>query len=131
MTPRILTAALTAVGLVFGTGAATTASAQQTPTTAPAPAASYSDDDLRSFAKVALKVEEIRTQAEAEMQGLSNPEDVQRANDETLDRMVKAVEDEPGMDVDQYNRIARASMQDRELAEKIGKFIREEQQGSG
>lgn len=82
--------------------AAAPAMAQDAPAAAPAPAApkaSFTDADVASFAKAAVKVQVISQQARSQM--------------------MQAIESTEGLTIETYNAIVQAAQKDPELAKKI------------
>lgn len=120
------TAAIPALALLL-IGSATAAQTTETQTdpapTAPAPAdpaapaqqASYSDEQVDSFAQAVVKVQEI--QADATL-----------AQDQKQEAMVTAVQ-EAGLDPQTYNSMSQAAKADQELLERIQIAVTEHRSG--
>ena len=85
--------------------------AQEAPAAAPAPAATFSDADVASFAKAAVKVQVITQQARTQM--------------------MQAIESTEGLSIDTYNNIVAAAQKDPALAEKISQLMRDYAKDAG
>lgn len=86
---------------------------------------SFSDDKLRSFASAAVEVREIREDHAQKIEGVTDEDEHAKIVDETIQKMTTAVEDEPGITVEEYNQINQASQNDQELAQKIQTYLQE------
>ena len=100
-----------AAGLLLCLACTTPLMAEDAPAPAPAPAAPFSDADVASFAKAAVKVQVITQQARMQM--------------------MQAIESTDGMNVDTYNSIVAAAQKDPTLAEKISGLMRDYAKDAG
>lgn len=89
---------------------------------------SFSDDKLRAFASAAVEVREIRQDHAQKIEGISDENEHAKIVDETIQKMTTAVEDEPGITVEEYNQINQASQNDQDLAQKIQAYLQEAEQ---
>jgi len=119
---RLMMATIAAAGLAFGTVAATPVAAQDADTQQQA---SFSDDKLRSFAVAAVKLSQIRSDYEAQMGETETDQEKAELQQQTNQRMAKAVKDTSGISVEEYNQIAAASRSNPEVAKKVRKYIKE------
>jgi len=87
--------------------------------------ASYSDAKLQSFAQAAVKLIGIRSEFQSKMSEMSSDQERAQLQQQTSQRMAKAVKDTEGISVDEYNEIASASRNNQQLAEKINGYIKE------
>jgi hypothetical protein len=90
----------------------------------PAQQSEFSQNQLESFASAVLKVQEIRSKWQAQLQGAGNAEKAQELQAQAGAEMVSAVE-EKGLTVETYNAIATAARDNPELAERIGKLLQQ------
>ncbi len=111
-----LAAPIAALGLALGATAL-----------APAPAvaqsetqsASFTDDQLDSFAVAAVEVSDIRTRYMSQIQGAGSEEEKQALAKQAQQEMLGAVKNAQGITVEDYNAIIQAASQDPDLAEKV------------
>lgn len=119
---RLPIAVLAAAGLAFG-GAL--AGPVATPAAQAQQAGDFSDDQLQSFAEAAVKLTQIRTEYQSQMQTMETDEERQQLQQQTNQRMAQAVEETEGISIEEYNEIAQASRADEQLAEKINAYMEE------
>lgn len=119
---RLMMAAIAAVGLAFGTVTATPVAAQDADTQQQA---SFSDKKLQSFAVAAVKLSQIRAEYEAQMGQTETDQEKAQLQQQTNQRMAKAVKDTSGISVEEYNQIAAASRSNPKVAKRVRKFIKE------
>lgn len=79
---------------------------------------------LQTFAVVALEVQRISDDYQSKFTTASTPEERQRVQQEATEKMTKAVE-EKGMTVDQYNEVARVAQADAEVAQQITEYVKQ------
>ncbi|MCW8126878.1 DUF4168 domain-containing protein [Microbulbifer halophilus] len=117
-----LTAFLLALAVSTGAGAqsdATDSGAKQAYKPAKAIAATdFSDSELKIFAEVQAEVEQMRTTLQGKLSGTQDPETARKVRMEANEEMVSAVQSSD-LSPKRYNQIARAALNDPELAEKI------------
>ncbi len=119
---RLPIAVLAAAGLAFG-GAL--AGPMTTPAAQAQQAGDFSDNKLQSFAEAAVKLTNIRTEYQSQMQSMETDQERQQLQQQTNQRMAQAVEETDGISIEEYNEIAQASRADEQLAEKINTYIEE------
>jgi len=122
-------AAVAALGMVFGAaslaGVATTpAAAQQAPEAGEAPM--VDDETLRSFAVAALEIRQINETYQPQFEAAQSPEEQREIAMAADAEMVRAVENVPGIDVDQYNLIAQAARDNPQIMQQINTLVMEE-----
>ena len=86
---------------------------------------SFSDEKLQAFASAAVAVRDIRQEHAQKIQGVTDKEKHAEIVDESIQKMTTAVEEEPGITVEEYNQINQASQQDQQLAQKIQGYLQE------
>lgn len=86
---------------------------------------SFSDEKLQAFASAAVAVRDIRQDHAEKIEGVTDEEQHAKIVDETIQKMTSAVEEEPGITVEEYNQINQASQQDQQLAQKIQGYLQE------
>ncbi|RIA55145.1 DUF4168 domain-containing protein [Dichotomicrobium thermohalophilum] len=86
---------------------------------------SYTDAKLQSFAEAAVKLIGIRSEYQSKMGETTNDQQRQQLQQQTNQRMAKAVKDTDGISIQEYNEIAAASRTDQALAQKINGYIKE------
>lgn len=89
----------------------------------------FSDEQLRSFAVAALEVRKIRSDFMARIQQAGSEDERQQLAREANGQMVSAVEDTPGISVEDYNAIVQAAGEDPELASRIQTIVESESGG--
>ena len=94
-----------ATGLLLCLACSAPVMAEDASPIAPAPAAAFTDADVASFAKAAVKVQVITQQARVQM--------------------MQAIESTEGLTIDTYNNIVAAAQKDPALAEKISGLMRD------
>ncbi len=122
---RTTLAIAAAFGLAVSAAPGIAAASQSPMIVAQAQQQSFSDDKLRSFASAAIEVREIREQHAQKVEGVTDEQQHATIVDETITKMTAAVEEEPGITVEEYNQINQASQSDPELAQKIQAFLQE------
>ncbi|HLQ84823.1 MAG TPA: DUF4168 domain-containing protein [Salinisphaeraceae bacterium] len=78
----------------------------------------FSSDQLQSFADASVKVADIRESAEASMAQASDEEEMTQVRQQAQQDMLAAIDD-AGLELEEYNQIARTAQTDPELAQKI------------
>ncbi len=86
---------------------------------------SFSDDKIQSFAQAAVKLIDIRSQYQSQMNNASNDEERAQIQQQTNQLMTSTVEETPGISVQEYNQIAQESRSNEALAERINTYIKE------
>lgn len=122
---RTTLAIAAAFGLAVSVAPGIAAAAQSPMIVAQAQQQSFSDDKLRAFANAAIEVREIRDQHAQKVEGVTDEQKQATIVDETITQMTAAVENEPGISVEEYNQINQASQNDPQLAQKIQAFLQE------
>ena len=89
---------------------------------------SFSDEKLQAFASAAVAVRDIRQEHAQKIQGVTDKEKHAEIVDESIQKMTTAVEEEPGITVEEYNQINQASQNDQDLAQKIQAYLQEAEQ---
>lgn len=79
--------------------------------------ADFSDDQIESFTSARADVQQLQQEYASKLQQ-ADQEQATELKQEAQQKMVSAVEDS-GLDVQEFNNIARAAQNDEELAEKI------------
>jgi len=105
----VMLAGLAGAALLIG-AAMTGASAQQQPM----PPAEFSEGQIDSFVEVALEVQRVQEDFNAEVQGVDDAGEVERLQQEAQEEARQAIQD-GGLSVDEYNTILHAANQDPEL----------------
>ena len=85
--------------------------------------ASFSDEQLKTFAEAVKEVKQISNEYQPKMEAAKSEEDQQVVRQEATAQMVEAIE-KKGLSVDQYNQIAMVARTDPETAAKINQYIR-------
>jgi alkanesulfonate monooxygenase SsuD/methylene tetrahydromethanopterin reductase-like flavin-dependent oxidoreductase (luciferase family) len=119
---RLPIAVLAAAGLAFG-GAL--AGPVATPAAHAQQAGDFSDDKLQSFAEAAVKLTQIRSEYQSQMQTMETDQERQQLQQQTNQRMAQAVEGTQGISIEEYNEIAQASRGNQQLAQKINTYMKE------
>lgn len=94
------------------------AATAETYTQPAAPAANFSDIELKAFAKARERVDAIRMEMLNKLQSTEGQQEKQKLQEEASTKMVAAVE-ASGLSPAKYNEIARTAMSDPTLAEKL------------
>jgi len=119
---RLPAAALAALGLSLGVALGGAPALAGAPAGLQlAQAGQFSDEQIRSFALAALEVQEIRTEYVARIQQAGSDDERQQLAEEASAEMVGAVQDTPGITVEDYNAIVQASSDNPELTERINR----------
>jgi hypothetical protein len=84
-----------------------------------------SEDQLRSFAKAYVKVEEIRESYEPRILMTQDPQKSRELEEEGISKIGEAIAHE-GLTVESYSRIVRTANADEELRKKILDLINEQ-----
>lgn len=90
---------------------------------APESGAAFSDSQLAAFAGAAIEVAGIRDQYSAALQEVETEAEGQALIDEGNAAMVSAVEDAPGITLEDYISIGEAAAADPELSQRIALLI--------
>lgn len=85
--------------------------------------ASFSDEQLRTYAEAVKEVKEISNEYQPKMEAAQSEQDQQAVRREATEEMVEAIE-KKGLSVDQYNQISMVARTDPETAAKINEYIR-------
>jgi hypothetical protein len=85
--------------------------------------ASFSDEQLKTFAEAVKEVKQISNEYQPKMAAAKSEEEQQVVRQEATAEMVEAIE-KKGLSVDQYNRIAMVARTDPATAAKINRYIR-------
>lgn len=120
---------MAALGLAFGLASIPMASAQTSgaqPPAAQQQSPSFSENDLKSFASAAMKVEEIHKAYQPRVQSAQTTDERLEIREQASNEMQKAVRDE-GLSVDKYNQIYAAAQNDPAVAQEIDKYLRQPQ----
>lgn len=123
---RLTAAALAALALA--TGGAALAPAPAAAQSQSAEAASFSDQQLESFAVAAIEVRDIRNRYVPQIKKAGSQEEKQQLAQKAQSEMQSAVESTPGISVADYNAIIQAASQDKELAQKVNGIIKAKDQ---
>jgi hypothetical protein len=107
----------TALAVALALGVSGAALAQAAP--------EFPQDKLEAFAEAALSVQEIRTEASAQLQQAATPEEQRALMDEANARMAAEVEQSDGITVDEYNAIIVATRDDPALADRVSALMAE------
>lgn len=118
-----LVAPLAALGITLGGGALAPAAAAEPAGIQLAQSQSFSDDQLQSFALAAIEIQEIRATYVTQIQEADSEEQRQQLSEEATEAMVQAVDETPGITVEDYNAIIEASADDPELSERINEYM--------
>jgi hypothetical protein len=86
----------------------------------------FTNDQLESFAKAAIEINEINVAYQEEAAGLqqTNPEKAQKLGEEANAQMHEAI-DKQGLDVQQYQQIAMAAQADEQFRQKLIKVMQD------
>lgn len=122
---RLPAAAIAAAALVLGFGGPSPAPAGEPSGLELAQSASFTDDQLQSFAMAALEVREIRASYVEQMQTAESEEQRQQLAEEANAEMVEAVRETPGITIEDYNAIIEASADDPQLSQRIDEHMQQ------
>jgi Spy/CpxP family protein refolding chaperone len=106
--------AVAGLGLLAATAAAPLAWAQD---------AAFDDATIDAFVTAQLEIREIRSSYMPRLEGAGTDEERQQLTEQATDEMVTAVDDTPGITVDEYNAIVQAAGSDPELAERLSEEL--------
>lgn len=120
---RLPAAILAAMGLTLGAGALAPVAADEPAGLQLAQGQSFSDEQLQSFAMAAAEVQQIRSDYVAQIQQAESDEQRQELAEAANAEMVGAVENTPGITIDDYNAIIEATADDPELSERINQYM--------
>jgi hypothetical protein len=98
------------------------------PALQPQPQKTVSEQELQSFAKAYVAVQEIRTSHEAELGAVQDPTQTQQIQQDANVEMVKAV-GKQGLTPERYTEILTAVNGDAQLAQKAQELIAKERAG--
>jgi hypothetical protein len=126
---RIPAAILSGAGLLIGSAVTAPAlAAEQAPAAQQSQASSYSDEKIQSFVTAALEVEQVRQEYSAQFAEAESEEQRQAIAQQANDEMVKAVEDAPGISLQEYNQIAQAVERDPALSQRVAERMEPQMQ---
>ena len=94
------------------------------PAPAQTQAASYSDDELKSFAVAIVKVQQINHFYQPKLQAAVTPEEQEKVLQTASNEMTRVVEDN-GMQVQRFTQILDDLLIDPALAERVRQHIRQ------
>lgn len=124
ITARLPHRPLTALALALGLGVATLAAPALAQETAPPPVAGdFTDSQLEAFAMAALKVAEIRDNYQLALAEAGSEAEQQELIVEGNDAMLAAVDETPGITVEEYIVIGETAAADPELGERLATLI--------
>jgi hypothetical protein len=95
----------------------------------PSPQTNIGDDQLRSFAKVYVKVEKIRESYEPRLKQAPGPEEGKQIQQEAQSKVQQALTNE-GLTEDRYNQIFEMARADEALRRKVLQMIVDERSKS-
>ncbi|HSS70610.1 MAG TPA: DUF4168 domain-containing protein [Casimicrobiaceae bacterium] len=84
--------------------------------------ASYSDDELKSFADAALEVNHIKESYLPKMAAADDEQEQEQLKQAAIKEMTRAVE-QRGLKIDKYQEILAAALTRPELAQRVGKYL--------
>lgn len=117
--------AFAAVGMVSAPAIAQQAQPpQQNEMKQKAPSGTYSQGELKSYAKAAIKVKKLDEQYSMKLQSAESPQEQQSVREEATGRMVSAIEEE-GLSVEKYNEIYNAAVANPQIAQELNEYLRE------
>lgn len=118
---------LAAFGLAFSLALAMPAVAQETTEqpAAEAPAPSFSEDKLQSFAVAFLEIDKLRREYTPRMEQAQSEEEKQQIQTEAGQKMLQAVEDTENISTDEYNAIIQSAQADPDFAQRLNGVIGE------
>lgn len=128
-TLRTIVLALALIG-VPGLVLAPDAAAQQQRPEQPQQQIEVSDDELESFAKAYLAIQEVRQRVETQMQEAESPQEAQQLQQQGNAEMVQIVEDHD-LEVQRYSQIGTALNQDPELSQRFRAIMEELREEGG
>jgi hypothetical protein len=118
-----LTAAILSLMFFSNPASAQEATQQQQPiqgqTDKNGAAAAISDQKIEAFAVAYLQVDKVRQEYSAKIGATSDAAAKQQLQAEGSKKMVQAVQDSPGMSVEEYNSILTAAQKDPALVQKV------------
>jgi len=82
------------------------------------PVQGYSDEELMTFARATLEVEQIAMKYEEKMNAVENADQHDEFADQATDEMTQAVQ-QRGLSVEKYNEMAETVTRDPELARRV------------
>ena len=109
-----LTVAALLIAISFTVPAITGALAQST----------YSDAKLESFVEAAVQIESLREQYDPQIKAADNPEKAEVLRTQAMTKMQSAVDQTPGISLDEYNEIVTAARTDPSLSERVDTMYR-------
>ncbi len=86
---------------------------------------SVSDEDLEAFVKVYVKIQEIRSEYEPALEGVQDPQEIDRVRQE-IESRAKEVLQRQGGDAESYRRIFATINSDEDLRQKALALIERE-----
>ncbi len=93
-------------------------------------AASYSDEQLRSYAQAAIQVQQINMAMEQATQNTSDPDELQSVQQQAYADLERVIQ-ENGLTVDEYNAIGSLAQTDEETRNKVTAYFQEAQEQQG
>lgn len=123
-TTTSLKALAAAAGIAMGGALALPVAAQTAEPVQPAvPATEFSDSEIEAFAIAAIDVAQIRDRFAAELADVTDEAQQQQLVEEGNAAMLTAVEESPGITLEQYLMIGEAAMVDPELSARVNAVI--------
>lgn len=88
------------------------------------PQASFSDEQLESFAAAVVEVRNVNQEWQQRIQQTQDPQQERQLREEATQKMAEAIEDE-GLTVQEYNQITQAARQNPEVYDKVTEYIQQ------
>ncbi|MDZ7710742.1 MAG: DUF4168 domain-containing protein [Roseovarius sp.] len=118
-TRTILKATTTAIAMAFAAAPVTAITAQS----AAAQEASYSAEELDTFAEALLQVADVRQKYTALMKSAETEDQQAAIVEEANTEITRVIEDTDGITLDRYTEIAQAASEDQGLNQRIIKRV--------
>lgn len=112
-------ASLAPVAAIAGAGAAASKGAPVTLAQAQAQGQSFDDEKIEAFATAETKVQEIRTTYIPQLESAETEAEQVEIRQQAGNEMVSAVNETPGITVEEYNAIVETAAADPDLAERL------------
>lgn len=93
-------------------------------------AASFSDEQLQSYARAAMQVQQINMAMEQATQNTSDPDELQNVQQQAYADLERAIQSN-GLTVDEYNAIGSLAQTDEETRNKITAYFQQMQEQGG
>jgi hypothetical protein len=129
--PTATTALAAVVGATLMLAAPAGHAAEDSPTKMTPPdqqmqgqAASFSDEELKSFATAATEVQQLSIEWQKKLKEEKDQQKSQEMRQEATQEITQAVKDE-GLTVEKYNQISMAARQDKDLRNKVVQYMNE------